>query len=136
MAAAFLRGILFNTLFSIVYAFLTPIPVIQKARSSRVLSLRLSGSTEQEFASVAAVHMPKNVLGGTIQCCCVEPKTGFFRDGFCTTGSINALINFEYNAVFFFCGETKSAYLPSQPNSLPNVKQVQRIPDSTLFAHR
>lgn len=28
----------------------------------------------------------KNVLGSDLQSCCFEPKTGFYRDGFCKTG--------------------------------------------------
>lgn len=28
----------------------------------------------------------KNVLGGDLIACCYEPKTGFYRDGFCHTG--------------------------------------------------
>jgi uncharacterized protein len=28
----------------------------------------------------------KNVLGGVLQSCCLEPRTGFYRDGFCHTG--------------------------------------------------
>jgi len=35
---------------------------------------------------MAAQRMDKNVLGSALQCCCTEPKTGFFRDGFCCTG--------------------------------------------------
>jgi uncharacterized protein (DUF2237 family) len=31
----------------------------------------------------------KNVLGEPIQACCFEPKTGYFRDGFCRTGKID-----------------------------------------------
>lgn len=27
----------------------------------------------------------KNVLGGELKACCYEPRTGFFRDGFCRT---------------------------------------------------
>ena len=27
-----------------------------------------------------------NVLGTALQCCCMEPLTGFYRDGFCRTG--------------------------------------------------
>ena len=27
-----------------------------------------------------------NVLGTELQACCFEPKTGFYRDGFCKTG--------------------------------------------------
>ena len=29
---------------------------------------------------------PKNVLGRSLQSCCFQPKTGFYRDGFCKTG--------------------------------------------------
>lgn len=28
----------------------------------------------------------KNVLGTALSACCFEPKTGFYRDGFCKTG--------------------------------------------------
>jgi len=31
--------------------------------------------------------MPTNVLGGELTCCCDEPVTGFFRDGYCRTGA-------------------------------------------------
>ncbi|NQZ43108.1 MAG: DUF2237 domain-containing protein [Flavobacteriaceae bacterium] len=31
--------------------------------------------------------MEKNVLGTELQSCCFEPKTGFYRDGFCKTGA-------------------------------------------------
>ena len=27
-----------------------------------------------------------NVLGGPLQCCCMRPVTGFYRDGYCRTG--------------------------------------------------
>ena len=30
---------------------------------------------------------PKNVLGGPLKPCCLSPKTGFFRDGFCNTSA-------------------------------------------------
>src|SRR5438309_10469266 len=30
--------------------------------------------------------MPTNVLGTELKCCCRDPVTGFFRDGFCRTG--------------------------------------------------
>src|SRR5260370_41433100 len=30
--------------------------------------------------------MPTNVLGTELKCCCRDPITGFFRDGFCRTG--------------------------------------------------
>ncbi|HEX4086381.1 MAG TPA: DUF2237 domain-containing protein [Chthoniobacteraceae bacterium] len=27
-----------------------------------------------------------NVLGGPLECCCADPVTGFYRDGYCRTG--------------------------------------------------
>src|SRR5947208_7413832 len=30
--------------------------------------------------------MPTNVLGTELKCCCRDPMTGFFHDGFCKTG--------------------------------------------------
>lgn len=30
--------------------------------------------------------MPSNVLGSDLQCCCTDPLTGFYRDGYCRTG--------------------------------------------------
>src|SRR6266481_4231932 len=30
--------------------------------------------------------MPTNVLGTELKCCCRNPMTGFYRDGFCRTG--------------------------------------------------
>lgn len=32
-------------------------------------------------------NQTKNVFGTVLQMCCQEPKTGFYRDGFCHTGS-------------------------------------------------
>ena len=31
--------------------------------------------------------MPTNVLGGDLRCCCRDPMTGFYRDGYCRTGA-------------------------------------------------
>ncbi|MEM6865762.1 MAG: DUF2237 domain-containing protein, partial [Bacteroidota bacterium] len=31
--------------------------------------------------------MESNVLGTELEACCFEPKTGFYRDGFCKTGT-------------------------------------------------
>jgi uncharacterized protein (DUF2237 family) len=32
------------------------------------------------------MNVPTNVLGGPLQCCCRDPLTGFYRDGYCRTG--------------------------------------------------
>jgi uncharacterized protein (DUF2237 family) len=34
--------------------------------------------------------VPTNVLGTELQCCCRDPMTGFFRDGYCRTGPEDA----------------------------------------------
>ncbi len=31
--------------------------------------------------------LPKNVLGSELQPCCLDPVTGFYRDGYCRTGA-------------------------------------------------
>ena len=31
--------------------------------------------------------MEKNVLGTPLSACCFDPKTGYYRDGFCKTGA-------------------------------------------------
>ena len=31
-------------------------------------------------------QLPLNVLGDPLQGCCMEPRTGFYRDGYCQTG--------------------------------------------------
>ena len=31
----------------------------------------------------------KNLLGAPLQGCCMDPKTGYFRDGFCNTNSLD-----------------------------------------------
>jgi uncharacterized protein len=33
-----------------------------------------------------ATSRPRNVLGSELQCCCMSPRTGFYRDGYCQTG--------------------------------------------------
>ncbi|MBV6657422.1 MAG: DUF2237 domain-containing protein [Devosiaceae bacterium] len=34
-------------------------------------------------------QLAKNILGEDLQLCCIDPKTGFFRDGFCNTNHID-----------------------------------------------
>lgn len=34
-------------------------------------------------------NKPKNILGTTLQPCCFDPVTGFFRDGFCKTNHLD-----------------------------------------------
>ncbi len=35
---------------------------------------------------VMVMPMKTNVLGTPLKCCCTDPVTGFYRDGFCRTG--------------------------------------------------
>lgn len=46
----------------------------------------------------------RNVLGGTLEGCCFEPVTGFYRDGFCRTGG-------EDVGVHVVCAEMTDAFL-------------------------
>ena len=35
--------------------------------------------------ALAQALQPRNVLGGPLECCCLSPRTGYYRDGFCKT---------------------------------------------------
>jgi uncharacterized protein len=35
-------------------------------------------------------YPPRNVLGGALQPCCMDPQTGYYRDGYCNTGPMDA----------------------------------------------
>jgi hypothetical protein len=68
---------------------------VPRSRTTRLRCAAGSGSggdsarERLQRAFSAPAVMPsgeKNVLGGTLQLCCLSPKTGFFRDGFCCTG--------------------------------------------------
>lgn len=38
------------------------------------------------MSKITSAQQAINVMGSPLQPCCMEPKTGFYRDGFCHTG--------------------------------------------------
>ena len=57
---------------------------------------------------------PKNVLGTDLKCCCMQPLTGWFRDGHCRT-------NAEDRGMHTVCAQVTSEfllYLQSRGNDL------------------
>lgn len=48
--------------------------------------------------------MPKNVLGTELEPCCMDPLTGFYRDGICRTGADDA-------GLHVICVEMTAAFL-------------------------
>jgi uncharacterized protein (DUF2237 family) len=46
----------------------------------------------------------KNVLGGPLQSCCIDPMTGFYRDGACNTGP-------DDHGVHIICVQVTQAFL-------------------------
>ena len=50
------------------------------------------------------MSLPKNVLGGELQPCCLDPMTGFYRDGYCRTGAGDV-------GVHTVCAEMNAAFL-------------------------
>lgn len=67
---------------------------------------------------------PKNVLGGALEMCCNTPMTGYYRDGFCSTG-------YEDYGVHVVCAEVTQdflAYTKSQGNDLSTP-----LPDPSTF---
>ncbi len=68
----------------------------------------------------------KNVLGGTLQPCCTDPLTGFYRDGFCHTteddfGShtVCAQITADFLSYTKACGNDLSTPAPGFPGLKP-----------------
>lgn len=52
-----------------------------------IISFLVFSDMEQHNSNV------KNVLGTTLQSCCTDPMTGFYRDGFCHTGPTDSGIH-------------------------------------------
>ena len=63
---------------------------------------------------------PKNVLGGTLEACCYEPMTGYYRDGYCNTGprdygvhTVCAVMTADFLAYTSSCGNDLSTPQPA-----------------------
>ena len=66
----------------------------------------------------------KNVLGQTLQSCCTNPLTGFFRDGFCRTNHADI-------GTHVICAVMTTAFLEftkSKGNDLSTPKSQYRFP--------
>mmetsp|Transcript_12349 Transcript_12349/g.25198 ORF Transcript_12349/g.25198 Transcript_12349/m.25198 type:complete len:213 (-) Transcript_12349:155-793(-) len=60
------------------------------SRTNRVMGRTLPSMSngDQDDGSVSSsLPSERNVLGGPLHCCCPDPATGYFRDGFCRTHS-------------------------------------------------
>jgi uncharacterized protein len=56
-----------------------------------VCAMAPSRSAVRALSAGAGVSSrPRNVLGNELGRCCLEPKTGFYRDGYCQTGPEDA----------------------------------------------
>lgn len=62
----------------------------------------------------------KNVLGTTLEACCFKPVTGFYRDGYCRTGSqdygvhtVCAVMTADFLAYTSTCGNDLSTPQPT-----------------------
>ncbi|MFT6334354.1 MAG: hypothetical protein ACI86M_000148 [Saprospiraceae bacterium] len=62
----------------------------------------------------------KNVLGTELQPCCIDPLTGYYRDGFCNTGvsdygvhTVCAIMTEEFLAYTSSCGNDLSTPKPA-----------------------
>lgn len=78
-----------------------------------------------------SLPMPSNVLGGTLQCCCLQPTTGFYRDGYCRIGpedqglhSICAQVTAEFLAFSFHAGNDLTT--PRPQYDFPGLKPGDR----------
>lgn len=62
----------------------------------------------------------KNVLGTELQSCCIDPMTGFFRDGYCNTSdndrgvhTVCAVMTEDFLAFTSSCGNDLSTAIPA-----------------------
>lgn len=76
-------------------------------------------STLLQVSSERNINQAKNVLGGTLQSCCINPLGGFYRDGVCNTGPqdhgvhvVCAIMTEEFLAYTSKCGNDLSTPLP------------------------
>jgi uncharacterized protein len=49
-------------------------------------AIPLGGASRDMPLTMLFCAMPTNVLGTELKCCCRDPVTGFYRDGYCRTG--------------------------------------------------
>lgn len=68
--------------------------------------------------------MDKNVLGTTLKPCCYQPKTGFYRDGFCRTGPEDV----GTHVVCAIMTEDFLVYTKAQGNDLSTPIPLYRFP--------
>lgn len=67
---------------------------------------------------------PKNIFGTELQSCCFEPKTGFYRDGFCKTGAED----YGTHVVCAIMTEEFLAFTKTKGNDLSTPKQEWSFP--------
>ncbi|MBD3880471.1 DUF2237 domain-containing protein [Phormidium tenue FACHB-886] len=66
----------------------------------------------------------RNVLGSELQCCCTDPLTGYYRDGFCSTGAGDV-------GIHVVCAQVTQEFLEfsrSQGNDLITPIPIYRFP--------
>lgn len=68
--------------------------------------------------------MEKNVLGTVLQACCFEPRTGFYRDGFCKTGEQD----YGTHVVCAIMTDDFLSYTKAQGNDLSTPKPYWNFP--------
>lgn len=83
--------------------------------------------TTMATPSPAVSSRPKNVLGTELACCCLSPRTGFFRDGFCETGptdkgrhTVCAIVTADFLA--YSASRGNDLRTPSPGNRFPGLK--------------
>jgi len=68
--------------------------------------------------------LEKNVLGTALQACCYSPKTGFYRDGFCRTGTDDI----GTHVVCAVMTQEFLTYTKAQGNDLSTPKPLYQFP--------
>ena len=74
-------------------------------RAAGVAGAAMGGGNGAPATAAAARHVgERNVLGGQLELCGTAPRTGFFRDGYCCTGT-------EDRGVHVVCAQVTAGFL-------------------------
>lgn len=101
-----------------------PFPARASACAAAQVCHRTASRPTRAMASASSKATPRNVLGGPLANCCLSPRTGFYRDGFCQTGP-------EDHGVHTICARVTADFLDytkARGNDLSTPRPASQFP--------
>ena len=104
------------------------------------MQLASCDSTIELAAAAAAQQIARNVLGGDLGLCCLAPRTGFMRDGFCRTNAqdqgrhlVCALVTDKF--LQFTKSRGNDLMTPAPHYDFPGLRDGDKVPRRVIFMH-